>query len=230
MEKQLEQVAADIKFAVDKNIESMNVYKKLQHVRVEMNRREIKKTGWNGHAKYHYYLIEDFLPTAQSLMLEYGLMVHESKLKGKDIATVVNMDKPDETIVFQIRTDVEGVRAIANGQQEVQKLGSALTYIKRYLWINILQLTEGDAVEGADENGKKSDGVTKPKNTSKPKTPSKPKKEQPSKREVAMDMAQSLINKKVYPDMKAVAVEFGLNPNTTDEQFDIAIQEMAKRL
>lgn len=199
---------------------TMNVYKKLQNARVELGKRDIKKSGYNGHAKFYYYEIKDFLPTVNEIFLNWGLTYQESRLKGKDTLTIINVDNPEEQILFQVRTDIEGMRAMPQGTQEVQKLGSSLTYVKRYNWLNALGLSEGDVIDATI-------GAEEPKET-KPKKPAKPKVETP--REKAIAMANVLIEKKVYDSMATVAKEFGLTPDTTDAEYEDVIKRMTIKL
>ena len=65
--------------------------------------------------------------------------------RSKEIAEfiVVNVDKPDEIIVFTSPM----AEAHLKGCHPVQCLGASQTYISRYLWIQVLHLLEHDALD-----------------------------------------------------------------------------------
>ena len=51
----------------------MSVYKKLQDVRVELQKTPLKKSGKNKHIGFEYFELGDFLPTVQELFLKHWL-------------------------------------------------------------------------------------------------------------------------------------------------------------
>ena len=137
----------------------MNVYEKLQLLRVKLQAINPKKTGNNKFAGYSYYELGDFIPHVNSLMDELKLT---SCLSFGDIGLleIINVEAPDERITFTAPMSTAELK----GCHAVQNLGAVITYIRRYLWTNALELTEHDALDattGKDE--------TKP--ASRPNTP-----------------------------------------------------------
>jgi hypothetical protein len=126
--------------------EKANIYQKLQTCRVELAKKSLKKTGKNLHSKYSYYELGDFLPTANEIMLNNGLVgLFKPNLPGDDVATltIINLDNTVETHIFSSSVSV----AKLNGVQEIQNIGATQTYMRRYLYTMALEIAESDPIE-----------------------------------------------------------------------------------
>lgn len=126
--------------------EKMNIYQKLQKCRVELAKKNLKKTGKNKHSNYSYYELGDFLPTANEILLGNGLMgIFKPNLPGDDVATltVINLENTEEKIEFASSVTV----AKLNGCQEIQNIGATQTYMRRYLYTMALEIAESDPIE-----------------------------------------------------------------------------------
>ena len=51
----------------------MSVHKKLMQARIKLQGIELKKSGHNKFAGYHYFELGDFLPSIQTIFNELGL-------------------------------------------------------------------------------------------------------------------------------------------------------------
>ena len=121
----------------------MNVYQKLNQARAEFHKKALKKSGHNKFAGYNYFELGDFVIPAIEIFNEVGLT---SIVRfGKDIAEfiVVNVDKPEEIIVFTSPMSEANLK----GCHPVQNLGAVQTYISRYLWTQVLHLLEHDQLD-----------------------------------------------------------------------------------
>ena len=121
----------------------MNVYQKLNEARAKFHKKALKKSGHNKFAGYNYFELGDFVIPAIEIFNEVGLT---SIVRfGKEIAEfiVVNVDKPDEIIVFTSPMS----SAALKGCHEVQNLGAVQTYLSRYLWVSVLHIVEHDALD-----------------------------------------------------------------------------------
>jgi len=129
----------------------MNVYQKLNEARAKFHKKALKKSGHNKFAGYNYFELGDFVIPAIEIFNEVGLT---SIVRfGKEIAEfiVVNVDKPDEIIIFTSPM----AEAHLKGCHPVQCLGASQTYISRYLWIQVLHLLEHDQLDAT--TGRKGD-------------------------------------------------------------------------
>ena len=118
----------------------MNVFEKLQNARVKLQNMELKKSGENAYSKFKYYELSDFLPFVNKIFEENKLFSNFSIEENRATLTVINTEKPDETIVFI--SPVEELEL--KGCNKIQALGGVHTYLKRYLYLNALEIVEND--------------------------------------------------------------------------------------
>lgn len=124
----------------------MNIYQKLQKCRVELQNGKMKKTGQNKFSHYDYFELGDFLPQINSLMDKHGLTSIFQYTSEKATLTIINTDKPDETIKFA--TDIEV--ATLKGCYGIQNIGATQTYARRYLYVMAFEIAEHDVLDGSE--------------------------------------------------------------------------------
>lgn len=127
------------------------IYQKLQQdVRVPISKMTLKKTGYNKHLNYYYYQLDDFLPQATELISKAGLCAIFNigyDNNGIEMASLLLTDGLSEIRFATPTADVPNMSGIFN-------LGSKHTYCKRYLYMNLLELTEPDAAEISNDGSK----------------------------------------------------------------------------
>lgn len=133
-------------------VDTMNIYQKLQAVRNEFYDAGAKKTGKNLHAEFMYFELEDIVPIAQKLFTKYHLFLHTSFTEGMAMADVINIDRSEERLRFGMPMLLLSEPAKFR-MNEIQGMGSAVTYYRRYLYFIILDLVEKDEIDVQD--GKK---------------------------------------------------------------------------
>lgn len=125
----------------------MNVWSKLLAVRNEFYAAGAKKTGRNLHAEFMYFELSDIVPVAAPIFAKYNLLLMPTFENGNAEAVVINTEKPDERINFSIP-----LQFIAEPgkfrMNEVQGVGAAVTYYRRYLYMIVLDLVEADSFDG----------------------------------------------------------------------------------
>ena len=121
----------------------MNIYEKLQTVRVELQSMELKKSGANSHLKAKYYELGDFLPALNMLLKDHKLCT-EISFGDMAILTVTNAEKPDEKVTFTSPMSTASLRNC----HDVQNLGAVQTYLRRYLYMNAFDIVEADILDG----------------------------------------------------------------------------------
>jgi hypothetical protein len=128
--------------------EKINIYQKLQTCRVGLAKKNLKKSGLNKHSGYKYYELGDFLPAINELNSENGLMAifHPGvKELGFATLTIINIENIEETLTFYS----EIASAKLSGCQDIQNVGAAQTYQRRYLYVQAYEIAEGDMIEPA---------------------------------------------------------------------------------
>jgi hypothetical protein len=132
----------------------MNIYAKLQACRVELQQMNIKKSGKNDFAKYDYYELGDFLPKINELMLGKNLTSNISFTNELATLTIIDTDKPEDTIVFTSPMSDASLKGCHN----VQNLGATQSYLRRYLYMNAFEIVEHDALDATiGKEGSKED-------------------------------------------------------------------------
>lgn len=129
--------------------EQLTMLKRLLMVRVAVQNRASKKSG-KGMGNSKYFKQDDFLPIANEEFLNQDLCpmfnIYGKYEDGKwvEYASISIYDatgEEDKIIVFESPT------AAVNLQSPIQSLGGKHSYMKRYLYLNVLELAEYDIVE-----------------------------------------------------------------------------------
>lgn len=130
----------------------MNVYEKLLQARILLKKQGIKQGGKNDFAKYTYYELADFVPAITDICAEVKIIPMIS-FGEQATLTVVNLEKPDETIVFTSPMSTASLK----GCHEVQNLGAVETYLRRYLYQTAFEIVESDFVDASTDNPSQED-------------------------------------------------------------------------
>jgi len=118
------------------------VYSKLQKARVLLQEQPLKKSGFNSFAGFKYFELADFLPSINVIFDNLGLCSVFSISEG--IATLRIFDSESGGVVY-FRSPIAD--AASGKAPPIQALGSMHTYLRRYLFLNALEITEHDAVD-----------------------------------------------------------------------------------
>lgn len=129
----------------------MNVYQKLNLAREKFHQSEIKKSGHNKFAGYNYFELTDFVVPALKIFKEVGLLSVTSFQKDDAWMRIFNVDKPDEFVTITSPMS----EAAMKGNQPIQNLGAAQTYLRRYLWVAALEIVEHDELEARKDEPSK---------------------------------------------------------------------------
>ena len=121
----------------------MNIYEKLELVKLELSKRAIKKSGQNKFAGYSYFELADLIPHILDLFNEHKLCSTMAFDKEYATLTIIDSEKPEDFLVFTSPT----VEITMKGCNEVQAAGAVQTYLRRYLFVNALDIVEADLVD-----------------------------------------------------------------------------------
>lgn len=136
----------------------MSVEQKILILRKRIKELNLKATGHNGHGKFNYYQLSDFLPHTIDICSEIGLYDEYTEDEEYKTLVVKDVEKPLEARTFKIKkvevppilptqpNEKVGV-AMQRAGNTVQTVGSIDTYYMRYLYRNLLKLTEPDFTE-----------------------------------------------------------------------------------
>lgn len=176
-------------------------------IRVDLQKKNLKKSGHNKFANFDYFELADFLPTLNELMQRekindiFTIQDNTAKLilvKGEErqeytmpfviFETPINTKKDKET------GEIKDVKSM----QDIQYLGALNTYYKRYLYLNAFGITDGDVIDSMDNGDLKSK-----------------KKEDTNYRELLIKYCEDNL-----VDMNELAQKYKLNSKSTNKDFE----------
>jgi len=152
-----------------------NIYEKMSAVKTKMI--GIKKSGANDYSKYKYFELGDILPVLTPALQEERLFMKTEFSATEQIAKliVIDIDEPESQIDFETKFAECNLR----GAHEIQNLGAAQTYTRRYLIITAFDIVEADVVDaGAEEDDKKPEQKQHKTWKGKQSVPTKPETQQ----------------------------------------------------
>ena len=121
----------------------MNVYEKIQQVRVELQNLGLNKSGKNKFAGYTYFELSDFLPAINQLCKDHKLMTHISFTREEATLTIINAEAPEEKVIYTSPM----YEAVLKGAHPIQNAGAVITYQRRYLMMLAFEIVECDALD-----------------------------------------------------------------------------------
>lgn len=130
---------------------TLNVYQKLLKAREMFLQADVQKTGKNMHLSFKYFELDDIVPTATRIFSEVGLIPIVNFTSDVATMKIVNIDNPDEEYIPFVAPFNQIAPIISNaGKQatnEMQALGSSITYMRRYLYMIALDICESDSID-----------------------------------------------------------------------------------
>lgn len=121
----------------------MNIFEKIQTVRVDLAKNGLKKGKKNEYAGYTYYELSDFLPRIMQLCSEQKIFPVVSFTAETATLTVYDCEKPEAKVEITTPMSTAQLKAC----HPVQNLGAVQTYLRRYLYIAMFEIVESDKIE-----------------------------------------------------------------------------------
>jgi hypothetical protein len=121
----------------------MKVYGKLAQARKMLQDSNLKKTG-KGYG-FNYFELADFLPRTTEIFAQLNLASFTNISVDRAQMTIAD-GEDGSTIVFEIpfaSFKSDDKRAL----QAVQELGGSITYLTRYLWVQVMNIVEPDDID-----------------------------------------------------------------------------------
>lgn len=206
-----------------KETAAQNVYQKLLKAREMFLQADVQKTGKNMHLSFKYFELDDIVPTAVRIFSEVGLIPIVNFTSDTATMNIVNTDNPDESVPFVAPFNQIAPIVSNTGKQatnEMQALGSSITYMRRYLYMMALDICESDGIDG--EIGKPTNSAPTPAPAPKA-PPATPEQRQEVKEELTapQDNATALQIKGLKAVLKKLK---DIDPTKEDLIAEIAVQ------
>lgn len=178
----------------------MSIYEKLSKVQLALMRRNIKKTGYNKFKKYHYYTLDDLMAACIEECNREGLTFFFNFRNNEAIIRLHDWENNNESISCGLpfpELILPDEDAKNKNNLLVQDLGAAVTYLKRYLLVNLFDITDVELID--DENSDAS-STQKKESSTKKSTRKEPKKVKETARDLNLqelyDNALNTLQKK----------------------------------
>ena len=140
----------EIKQMANTTAKTMNVYQKLLKARANFLGSDTKKSGKNMHLAFKYFELDDIVPVATKIFEEVGLISIANFTTDTATMTIVNTDNGEDRVEFTAPFNQLAPIVSSSGKQatnEMQALGSSITYMRRYLYMIALDICEPDNIE-----------------------------------------------------------------------------------
>ena len=127
-----------------------NVYQKLIEAREKFLTSEINQSGKNMQLSFKYFELTDIVPTITHIFKDLGLLAVVRFIDTVATLTIVNTDNPEETIDFPAPfNQIQPIVSNAGKQvtNDMQALGSSITYMRRYLYLIAMDICVNDELE-----------------------------------------------------------------------------------
>ena len=199
-----------------------NVRAKLTLARLMFLQKNVKKSGKNMHLEFKYFELEDIVPTAIEIFAEVGLVTTTNFDGEKASMTVYNTDNiEEEGITFtapyrEVEQIVSKTGSVVTNT--MQALGSSITYLRRYLYMMVLDIVEQDDVD-SNIGSNTTEEAPAPKKTA--KAPATPKQRAEAKKELTS--ADGDATEEQIAELKRQCKELLSN----DEDMDDFVQKIA---
>ncbi len=152
---------------VDPEIRGLNIYGKLAVARGRFLQAPVQKSGVNRYAEFKYFELEDIVPVAIGIFADLGLALIESITFDVSKATLVNVDNPEEVIVFETPAKDPKIED-GTKMSAIQGLGAYVTYQRRYLYMLVFDIVEADPIDGTIGKSEEEEPEKAPKKSNKP--------------------------------------------------------------
>lgn len=135
----------------------INLFQKIQKARVELQNRDIKKTGFNKYSNYSYFELGDFLPHINDICNKVGLYTEVKYENEEAFLHVIDCDNPDTSRFWRTPVKVPALK----GCSDMQAIGSSQTFVRRYLYMMAFEIAETDIIDNSEVDIEKEEGNKK---------------------------------------------------------------------
>lgn len=131
--------------------EVRNVYQKLIEAREQFLASDINQSGKNMNLAFKYFELKDIVPTITKIFKDLGLVAVARFSDTVATLSIYNTDNTEEVIEFPVPFNQIQPIVSNSGKQvtnDMQALGSSITYMRRYLYLIAMDICVNDEVDG----------------------------------------------------------------------------------
>ena len=152
-----------------------NIYQKINSIKQDFLKSNVKKSGKNKNAGFEYFELVDFMPTLVELMNKYKVYAFISFTEKEATITLINVEKAEEKVIitspvvdfksYKYEKNTKGeytgnvIEDLTN-MNSIQKMGAIQTYIRRYLYLIAFDIVEPELFDNMSGEMKEDDKAT----------------------------------------------------------------------
>lgn len=143
---------------MEKKESKLTIHGRMAKIKKELSNKKIPKSGHNKFAGFKYHELNDFIQVINELNDEHGVndVILIDELNGVCSITLFNVDNSEDS--YTIKTPFREAEMLGKGGAKsnvdaVQRIGSTITYNRRYLYMTAYNIQENDGVDASEPNG-----------------------------------------------------------------------------
>ena len=142
---------------MEKKKETIGLHTRMSLIKMELSKCKIPKSGHNKFSGFHYHELTDFMPFINELNVKHGVNAYPKFLKHEGICvlTLINSDDKEDfydVIIPYVDAEMLSKGGGASVVDAIQRLGSTITYNRRYLYQSAYDIVESDGVDSLPPN------------------------------------------------------------------------------
>ncbi len=131
------------------------IHARMAAIKKELSETKIAKSGHNKFAGFKYHELSDFIEIVNKLNQKHGVndVVNIDKANNQCSLTLYNVDDSKDYLI--VTTPYEEAEMLAKGGgaskvDKIQRMGSTITYNRRYLYMTAYNIQESDGVDSQE--------------------------------------------------------------------------------
>ena len=135
--------------------EAKTIHAKMAEIKKRLSQTKIAKSGSNRYAGFKYHELSDFIAEINKLNFEIGVNDSIEIDRSIDVCALKLFNTEDSNDYYAITIPFSEAEMLAKGGapsavDQIQRLGSTVTYIRRYLYITAYNIQESDGVDSSE--------------------------------------------------------------------------------
>ena len=149
------------------------IHEKMSLIKKILSETKINKSGHNKFAGFHYHELSDFMQVINKLNEEYGVNDFVEINQAEQICKITLINTKDSKDFYSVQVPYKEAEMLGKGGapsnvDAIQRMGSTITYNRRYLYMTAYNIQESDGIDGNEPVDKK---VSVPQASAKATTP-----------------------------------------------------------
>lgn len=129
-----------------------SIHARMALIKSELSKCKIPKSGHNKYAGFKYHELQDFMPFINELNAKHGVNTFPKFLEKQGICVLklINADNAGdsyEIIIPLVHAEMLAKGGAPSNVDAIQRMGSTITYNRRYLYMSAYDIVESDSVD-----------------------------------------------------------------------------------